>query len=265
MFRGAFLNTHHAVKLSKPPTAHDVKMATRRGEVAKPTVTTKWVCNASLTKFKTLMSDLKELRAAEPDMRAVVFTRFNDVQERLVELVKTESMAGGMLASTNDKGKPNPIKIYQFSSKTAPPQRHKLIADFQESTKPGARVFIVTYATAAVGITLTAASRVFLMEPSLDPAQEARPCPQLVLVTLTLSLTPSHPSLLPLPNSNSLSPSPRRKLPVASTGSGRRRRSSSSGTRSRRRSRRGWSSCMRRSSRARSNYETASSLRRRRI
>eukprot|EP00900_Chrysochromulina_parva_P019071 jgi/Chrpa1/27165/Chrysochromulina_OHIO_Genome00026591-RA len=31
---------------------------------------------------------------------------------------------------------------------------------------------VVTYQTAAVGITLTAASRVFLLEPSLDPAQE---------------------------------------------------------------------------------------------
>ena len=29
----------------------------------------------------------------------------------------------------------------------------------------------MTYATAAVGITLTAASRVYLMEPSIDPAQ----------------------------------------------------------------------------------------------
>ena len=83
---------------------------------------------------------------------------------------------------------------------------HKLIKDFQSSAS-GARVFIgptsrsntrlpnipcdrsilthfvpsyaflapsVTYATAAVGITLTAANRVFLMEPSIDPGVEAQ-------------------------------------------------------------------------------------------
>ena len=33
-------------------------------------------------------------------------------------------------------------------------------------------MFVVTYATAAVGITLTAATRVYLMEPAIDPAQE---------------------------------------------------------------------------------------------
>ena len=38
----------------------------------------------------------------------------------------------------------------------------------------GARAFCTTFATAAVGLTLTAASRVYLLEASLDPAQEAQ-------------------------------------------------------------------------------------------
>jgi len=37
-----------------------------------------------------------------------------------------------------------------------------------------AQVFVVTYRTAAVGITLTAANRVYLFEPALDPAQEVQ-------------------------------------------------------------------------------------------
>ena len=45
---------------------------------------------------------------------------------------------------------------------------------FQNSKQPQPCVFIVTYATAAVGITLTAATRVYLMEPSMDPAQEVQ-------------------------------------------------------------------------------------------
>ena len=37
-----------------------------------------------------------------------------------------------------------------------------------------ASIFATTYATAAVGLTLTAASRVYLLESSIDPAQEAQ-------------------------------------------------------------------------------------------
>ena len=52
---------------------------------------------------------------------------------------------------------------------------HTPCTDFQsEQNAGGARVFIVTYATAAVGITLTAANRVFLLEPCQDPGQEAQ-------------------------------------------------------------------------------------------
>ena len=61
------------------------------------------------------------------------------------------------------------------SNLTCAAKRHKLIKDFQsDQSNGGARVFIVTYATAAVGITLTAANRIFLMEPCPDPGQEAQ-------------------------------------------------------------------------------------------
>lgn len=49
-------------------------------------------------------------------------------------------------------------------------RRHKRISEFQNSSAPGCRIFIVTVATAAVGITLTAATRVYLMEPMPDVA-----------------------------------------------------------------------------------------------
>lgn len=97
----------------------------------------------------------------------MVFTRFNDVQQRLVELVKGQTAAGGLLASKDHSS----LVVYEFNGHTAPVKRHKSISEFQDGNSAGARVMIVTYATAAVGITLTAASRVFLMEPTLDPAQ----------------------------------------------------------------------------------------------
>ena len=66
------------------------------------------------------------------------------------------------------------LQLFEFNAKTAPTKRHKLIKDFQEGSKEGAKVFVVTYRTAAVGITLTAANRVYLFEPALDPGQEVQ-------------------------------------------------------------------------------------------
>lgn len=213
-----------------------------------------------LTKYKALLSDLQELRAAEPNMRVVIFTEYDEIQQRLVELLKpkrgtagvspsgasssadadrptkrhsgggrsgtrsSRSMAdspstpsdaeAGMIGSTDDgsavggssvslslaptkdggvsatltlpsgaDGKQSDgekagalgvdgLQVYEFNAKTPPARRHKLIKDFQEGKDEGAKVFVVTFRTAAVGITLTAANRVYLFEPSLDPAQE---------------------------------------------------------------------------------------------
>ena len=213
-----------------------------------------------LTKYKALLTDLRALRAAEPNMRVVIFTEYDEVQQRLVELLQpqrgtsrassagasssadadrptkrhsgggrsgtrssrsaadspstpsdadaemTESADDGAavsgpsvslsLAPTSDGGVSATValpstadgkqgdgekdgalgveglQIYEFNAKTPPARRHKLIKEFQEGTDEGAKVFVVTFRTAAVGITLTAANRVYLFEPSLDPAQE---------------------------------------------------------------------------------------------
>ena len=124
-----------------------------------------------LTKCKTLVADLVALQAEEPDFHAVVFTQYDEMQRTLVEAVKTASRSGGELSAG---GKAPALRIFEFNKKTAPTTRHKRIAEFQNSNAPGARVFIFTVATAAVGITLTAATRVYLMEPMADPAQEVQ-------------------------------------------------------------------------------------------
>ena len=124
-----------------------------------------------LTKCKTLVADLAALQAEEPDFHAVVFTQYDEMQRALVEAVKTASRSGGELSAG---GKAPALRIFEFNKKTAPTTRHKRIAEFQNSNAPGGRVFIFTVATAAVGITLTAATRVYLMEPMADPAQEVQ-------------------------------------------------------------------------------------------
>lgn len=78
--------------------------------------------------------------------------------------------SGGSTAGNGLHG----LQIFEFNAKTAPTARHKRIKDFQGGGGDGAKVFIVTYRTAAVGITLTAANRVYLFEPALDPAQEVQ-------------------------------------------------------------------------------------------
>ena len=65
-------------------------------------------------------------------------------------------------------------EVFEFNKKTEPTKRHKIIKQFQDGLKKDGKpkLCVATYATAAVGVTLTAANRVFLMEPSPDPATE---------------------------------------------------------------------------------------------
>ena len=106
------------------------------------------------------------LRQREPQCKVVVFTSRSRVQQELVALVKASPKAG---AST--------WSIFEFNRDTPPLRRHRLIHDFQHGVTDKPCVFIVTYETAAVGITLTAATRVYLMEPAIDPAQACRTLP----------------------------------------------------------------------------------------
>ena len=64
-------------------------------------------------------------------------------------------------------------------------ERHRTIRSFQESAqastakgskrpKVAAKVFVATMKVGNVGITLTAATRVYLMEPCLDPTMEVQ-------------------------------------------------------------------------------------------
>ena len=166
----AFLKTHHKEMLPAPkPTAHEKKMVNMGVMQAPPETVEGWTSYANMTKFSTLMDELVELRTSDPDFRVIVFTRHTFVQERLVKLVSEETKPGGRLAPTESSAK---LVVFEFTTKTAPQQRHRLIQQFQDGSKKGARVFVVTYAVAAVGITLTAANRIFLMEPCIDPAQE---------------------------------------------------------------------------------------------
>ena len=126
-------------------------------------------------------------------MSVVIFTHHNSVLADVSEMLHKELR----------------MTVYEVSRATDPAKRHSALRSFQagaataaaaaaatataaatttaaprgaaaaskaasSSSAQGARAFCTTFATAAVGLTLTAASRVYLLEASLDPAQEAQ-------------------------------------------------------------------------------------------
>jgi len=91
----------------------------------------------------------------------VIFTHYNEVLDELCGMLRA---ASGYV-------------VYQVSRQTEPEKRHRFLRAFQNeqpSSASNMKVFATTFATAAVGLTLTAASRVYLLESSLDPAEEAQ-------------------------------------------------------------------------------------------
>lgn len=166
----AFKRTHKLVEKKVPRS----KAVQQGSGLQQPAPAQVWQPNKTLTKFDAVVRDLHKLRANDPSMRAVVFTRHDAVQQLLVEFIKEELQPGGRLGPSPDGTWDKPMCVFEFNKITPPVQRQRRINDFQSKRSTGAAVFVVTYATAAVGITLTAASRIFLMEPSIDPGMEAQ-------------------------------------------------------------------------------------------
>ena len=105
------------------------------------------------SKLLALIGELKAMREADPSSKALVFSQFSGSLDRLKELLPAEGFGfrhidGGMTAAS----------------------RSKAIADFQND--PGTSVFLLSVRTGAVGINLTAADHVFMLEPPLNPALE---------------------------------------------------------------------------------------------
>mmetsp|Transcript_26940 Transcript_26940/g.77684 ORF Transcript_26940/g.77684 Transcript_26940/m.77684 type:complete len:504 (+) Transcript_26940:154-1665(+) len=108
------------------------------------------------SKLALLCSDLQTLRSKEPSLRAVVFTQSRDTH---VEVINAVRQSG--------------FEVLEFSGSTSAKKRDESIRNFQaKSTRPA--LFVNTMRAGNVGITLTAASRVYLMEPCLDPAVEVQ-------------------------------------------------------------------------------------------
>jgi superfamily II DNA or RNA helicase len=113
--------------------------------------------NVTSSKIQQLKADLQGLQQRDAGMRAVVFTQFLDQQRHIVNAV--ESMG---------------LKVYSLQGSTAAKARDTSIRDFQSLDEKGPAVFVITMRAGSVGITLTAASHVFLIEPCINPATEVQ-------------------------------------------------------------------------------------------
>jgi len=110
---------------------------------------------AGLTKIKTLVGELQELRVTEPSFRVVVFTQALAMHKFIVDALLRERM-----------------NAFEIKGSTKAKKRDEAIRKFQNGNDTSPAVFVITLRSGNVGITLTAASRVYLIEPSLDPAAE---------------------------------------------------------------------------------------------
>jgi SWI/SNF-related matrix-associated actin-dependent regulator of chromatin subfamily A3 len=108
------------------------------------------------TKIKALEEDLKELRKIEKSFHAVVFTHLPNVLERV----------GAMARALG-------IEVYEVKTGLSMKKRHESILAFQEAglgIKP--KLFVATIRAGNCGINIQSATRVYLMEPAINPAVE---------------------------------------------------------------------------------------------
>ena len=112
------------------------------------------------TKQRAIVDDLVALRKLEPHMHAVVFSNHTVVHAALLQRVKKRAELRG-------------VNVYEISGSVKVSERHTVIKTFQKGEqKP--KLLLCMIRTAACGITLTAATRVYLAEPCLDPATEVQ-------------------------------------------------------------------------------------------
>ncbi|MGI8581774.1 MAG: SNF2-related protein [Chitinophagaceae bacterium] len=76
----------------------------------------------------------------------------------------------GMLALIKEKLKENNVVFEYFDGSTSPPERQRAIENFQENDE--CRVFLISLKAGGVGLNLTAADYVYIVDPWWNPAVE---------------------------------------------------------------------------------------------
>uniref|UniRef100_A0A8C1RPY4 Helicase-like transcription factor n=1 Tax=Cyprinus carpio TaxID=7962 RepID=A0A8C1RPY4_CYPCA len=111
-------------------------------------------CRSS-SKVDALMSNLLKLRSEDPTVKSLVVSQFT----RFMDLIEV------------------PLREYGFSftrldGSMAQKTRAKAIQDFQDSSPGSPTIMLLSLKAGGVGLNLTAASHVFMMDPAWNPAAE---------------------------------------------------------------------------------------------
>ena len=114
----------------------------------------------SQNKLLALKKDYSALLAENPSASVVIFSNFAESISRLSWFLKREFG--------------NQIQGYYMKPSSAAKSRHTAIRDFQDASNTRPKVLAISYKTGQCGITLTAASRVYLLEPCLLPSDEVQ-------------------------------------------------------------------------------------------
>jgi len=122
---------------------------------------TKPLLKARSSKIVALENTIIHLMRNDPNVRVVVFTQMRN------QLLHVQTMVNSLSARTRGG-----VGLYSFDGSSSHKKRDESIRQFQSTARQGPAVFGITLNTGSVGITLTAASHVFLLEPSIDPADE---------------------------------------------------------------------------------------------
>ena len=104
-------------------------------------------------KLKALVAELQEMKRTDPTAKALVFSQFNEsiawLQRELTRVGIAHRSIGGHMTATQRQ-----LQLDRFAA------------------DPAGSVFLLSMRTGAVGLTLTIASKVFLLDPCLNPALE---------------------------------------------------------------------------------------------
>jgi hypothetical protein len=106
-------------------------------------------------KLDALRDDSRAVKASEPHAHCIVFTEHSGAHVKIVAMLQQEGT----------------WEVTGLDGSTSITKRHRLIREFQ-TFENKAKVFVLTLKAGACGVTLTAATRLYLFEPCLDPSHE---------------------------------------------------------------------------------------------
>ena len=168
------------IKIDMPaaerPAYNQAKSLTRASDVEGKTLNhaenllsgMRGVCAHSKAKVELLLQQLRAATAAAKARgkvaNAVVFTGFDETHSAVVARLKLF---------------PNEFRVFKFSSGTQMDRRHHVIRAFQSTLESNdvnapTHVFVITVRAGACGVTLTAATSVYILEPQLNPVVETQ-------------------------------------------------------------------------------------------